>query len=28
VGKVVPYDFSDAEKQRLTEIGDEFVTFL
>jgi signal transduction protein with GAF and PtsI domain len=25
VGKVEPYDFSDTEKKRLTEIGDEFV---
>lgn len=28
VGKVVPYDFSEKEKQRLTEIGDEFVGML
>jgi len=28
VGKVEPYDFSDAEKKRLSEIGDEFVTML
>ena len=28
IGKVVPYEFSDKEKQRLTAIGDEFVTFL
>jgi hypothetical protein len=28
VGKVVPYEFSDTEKKRLSEIGDEFVSLL
>lgn len=28
VGKIVPYDFSDAEKARLTEIGQEFLPLL
>jgi putative methionine-R-sulfoxide reductase with GAF domain len=26
VGKVEPYDFSDTEKKRLAEIGEEFLT--
>ena len=28
VGKIVPYEFSDAEKARLTELGQEFVVML
>lgn len=28
VGKIVPYDFSDAEKERLTEIGQQFICYL
>ena len=28
VGKIVPYEFSDAEKARLTEIGQEFAVML
>lgn len=28
VGKIVPYEFSDAEKARLTELGQEFVQCL
>lgn len=28
VGKIVPYEFSDAEKVRLTELGQEFVALL
>ncbi len=28
VGKIIPYEFSEVEKARLTEIGQEFVAFL
>lgn len=28
VGKIVPYDFNDKEKARLTELGQEFVAYL
>ncbi len=28
VGKIIPYDFSDAEKARLTELGQEFLQYL